>query len=531
MYCKNCGKVLNQGELFCAYCGAKVENEINIDTGNNEIKNKETETFLNVNSSNDNINENQSNYINMVSTANENQSNYINTVSTANQNFNTDSNNKQIQQSNVQYQNNTNNKGNKSIVSLILGIVSVVLSFVLNIFIIPVAIIGLILGLTEKNKSGKKTAGIILNAIAIILPIIILIIGGLSIIGSFNKNSNGNRTFYGDGYRLTYDNEWKNGTVSSKKALSYSEAYNSYFLPIAKSALSEYICDFEDYTCQTKMYNQFYDLWSKSLNQKSLYLYKDSYSFNLLKDDIYYATYNYGKTSTDLRGKYYLLVSKEKNVVLSFMTNCNANDVKEISEEVLELFMTIEIEKNKVENNSNSNGNSDDKAIYDDELYEMLDSMSNWNRYSNLRTGNLGKVSYITGGWRILGDSETYWEFKNGTFYWYKSVNDLNDNYWYGTTKILTGKEGLKSVGLDESKVDNIVSRSKGSVTSNDIYAIICTPTKIISGGVDKSATNIPANSKWNYVWVIVDHGIEGIEAQVVNVDNTETTYYVKIKD
>ena len=27
MYCKNCGKVLNQEEKFCANCGAKVENE------------------------------------------------------------------------------------------------------------------------------------------------------------------------------------------------------------------------------------------------------------------------------------------------------------------------------------------------------------------------------------------------------------------------------------------------------------------------------------------------------------------------
>lgn len=520
MYCKNCGKTLNQGELFCANCGTKVENEINASTENNGIQNNQIETFSNINTLNNNINQNQKieqTFNNQI------QPNDINSFSTTNQNFN----NQQIEQTNIHRQNNTNNKGNKSLVSLILGIVSVVLSFILNIFIIPVAITGLVLGLIEKNKSGKKTVGIILNVIAIVLPIIILIIGGLSFVDNFT----GDNVFYGDGYQLTYDNDWVSGTVSEKKALSYSDADNSYFLPIGKSALSEFSCDFENTTCQTKLYNEFYNMWGKSLNQNSLYLYKDSYSFNLLKDDIYYGTYNYGKSSTDLRGKYYLLVSKEKNVVLSFMTNSNADDVDDISEEVLELFRTIEIEKNTSTNNSNSNSNSDENVIYDDELYEMLDSMSNWNRYSSLRTGNLGKVSYITGGWRILSDSETYWEFKNGEFYWYKSVNDLNDNYWYGTTKILTGKEGLKSVGLDESKVDNIVSRSNGSVTANDIYAIICTPTKIISNGEDKSATNIPANSKWNYVWIVVDHGTEGIEAQVVNVDTAETTYYVKIKD
>jgi hypothetical protein len=161
----------------------------------------------------------------------------------------------------------------------------------------------------------------------------------------------------------------------------------------------------------------------------------------------------------------------------------------------------------------------------------MMDSMSNWNRYSSLRTGNLGKKANITGGWRILGDSESYWELKNNSFYWYKSVNDLNDNYWYGTTKVLSGKNGFKAVGLEQSKIDDIISRSKGNITANDIYTIVCTPTKIISDGVDKSATNIPANSKWNYVWIIVDHGKEGIEAQVLNVNTGDTTYYVKIKD
>ena len=33
------------------------------------------------------------------------------------------------------------------------------------------------------------------------------------------------------------------------------------------------------------------------------------------------------------------------------------------------------------------------------------------------------------------------------------------------------------------------------------------------------------------YVWIIVDHGKEGIEGQVLNVSNSSTSYYVKIKD
>ena len=107
----------------------------------------------------------------------------------------------------------------------------------------------------------------------------------------------------------------------------------------------------------------------------------------------------------------------------------------------------------------------------------------------------------------------------------------MTDNYWYGTTKILTGKKGFKSIGLDEDKIDNIVSKSNGLVSYNDIYTIICTPTKIISGGVDKSDTNIPKDFKLNYVWIIVDHGEDGIEAQVMDIDSYDTSYYVKISD
>lgn len=34
MYCKNCGKTINQGEMFCVNCGMKVENEINTNINN-----------------------------------------------------------------------------------------------------------------------------------------------------------------------------------------------------------------------------------------------------------------------------------------------------------------------------------------------------------------------------------------------------------------------------------------------------------------------------------------------------------------
>ena len=59
MYCKNCGKTLNQGELFCANCGTKIENENNIVGGNTLNQNIQNPTIENVNNFDNNINQNQ----------------------------------------------------------------------------------------------------------------------------------------------------------------------------------------------------------------------------------------------------------------------------------------------------------------------------------------------------------------------------------------------------------------------------------------------------------------------------------------
>ena len=361
MYCKNCGNKINQGEIFCGSCGTKIEEHV-------LQSNYTTANIINQNNNNQTLNNNE--FLNGVESQNNNtvsierqtpivgNNPYVQT----NQNFN----------SNVgqtQTYNNPNNapvypkeqKDTKSLITLIIGIVSLGLCFFINVLILPLAIGGLILGLTNKNKDAKKTIGIILNACSIAIVIITLIISILAV-------------------------------------------------------------------------------------------------------------------------------------------------------------------KTVLNNSASSNENKTD-------INTILDSMSNWNRYESLRSGNIGKVLNINGGWRILDDSEEYWEFKNGEFWWYKSVDDLNDNYWYGTTNILTGKEGFKVAGLEESKVDNIISRSGGVITQNDIYTIVLTPTKIISGGIDKSSTNIPDGTKWTYVWILVNHDKEGIEAQVFNSSNSDTSYYVKLND
>ena len=292
--------------------------------------------------------------------------------------------------------------------------------------------------------------------------------------------------------------------------------------------MSDAITNFDTTSGQEELYNMFYYYWNnESSNSETLKIFSGSNGFNILTGDIYYATYNYGVSSDDITGKYILLVSIEKNAILSFMTNATDN-VEENDARALELLKNIEIYEQTSTKETNE---LDNNTTYDDELYYMLDSMSNWNRYSDLRSRDLGKINTIDGGWRILDNSETYWKFEDGQFWWYKSLNELNDNYWYGTTQIVTGKSGFKIAGIDENKLDNIISKSSGKITENDIYTIVCTPNKIIYNGVDESNTNIPVGTTWTYVWILIDHGAEGIEAQVFNAETYDTSYYVKLED
>lgn len=409
-----------------------------------------------------------------------------------------------------------------------------ILFIILDVIGEIISIIGLILGIISKSK--QKILGIILNILGIITPIIIFILGIVfGVIGAFNYFSNYESDFdydysYGEGYEKTFENDdfsltyntsnWKPVVLQSgQDALQNDDLYLS---PIGSSALSsaekEYNCKWDSYSCKTTIYQGFYNYWDGNVGSISMNLYGGSNSFTLLKDDIYYATMDYGTSSSNIKGKMYLVISDEKNIILSFMSNMSYSSYSN-DEKILELLKTITINDNFV------------AQAEQDELAGYLESMTNWNRYSSVRTGTLGTNLNINGGWRILSDSETYWTFKNNEFWWYKSVNDLNDNYWYGTTEIVTGKEGLAKVGLNENSIESITSQSGGKVTADNIHAIIMTPTKIISNGEDKSSTNIPEDSKWTYVWILVDHGSEGIEAQVLNVNTYDTSYYVKIND
>lgn len=71
-----------------------------------------------------------------------------------------------------------NNKANKEglgTTSMILGIISLILAFIINLFVLPLALAGLIIGIVNKAQNGKKVSGIILNGIAMIVSVLVFI--------------------------------------------------------------------------------------------------------------------------------------------------------------------------------------------------------------------------------------------------------------------------------------------------------------------------------------------------------------------
>ena len=135
------------------------------------------------------------------------------------------------------------------------------------------------------------------------------------------------------------------------------------------------------------LYGYFSEYW-KTEGESFGKIIKENTKFKNLKDDIYYATFTYGKDENTVKGHYILIISKEANAVISMQTNCSKADPDDFMDEVEILLETIEIEKQ-------------DNIIVDDELASSLESMSPWNMYSSARENiTLGKKISLEGTWK-----------------------------------------------------------------------------------------------------------------------------------
>lgn len=388
-------------------------------------------------------------------------------------------------------------------ISFVLGIISIILLGM------PVlSLLGLVVALFMPRNIKERNKAVILNIVALIIGVISVFVY-ISVSQDMSDDSlNLDKIYKGNGYTLKYADNWQTATLPPNdiNVLKFSSS-KSYIAEIDHSSYEDTIkCDFTDESCQNDVYNDFYEYWKGDIAQH-LDFEKDI-EFKLLKEDVYIAKYTYKMKSTEeVIGKYYLLVCPSKNAVLSFVSKAENIKIKYFDSEVTLLLTSIEIEN-----------------------INTKDNINNWKDYSILRTDVVAKNMNLNGEYRILAEDNSYWVFNDEEFWYFKSEDKRNDNYWYGKYKYKTGKKGLSSLGIAESEISTFVSKTKKDIDLEDVYSLVLTPERIISSGEDKSS-EIPENTEWKLVWILVNHKKEGIEAQVLNIDSNEYSYYFKVKD
>lgn len=160
MYCKNCGKTLNQGAMFCPNCGAKIESQSNTILDNNVNQNQEigqnlNQTFLN--------NQGQTNNINSFDTSSQNynlgQANNMNTF------FNQNSN-----QMNNEHQANIKQQPDKPKNNKLIKILAIIGGIVVGLIILFIVIFAITSANSEKLvcKSSEGNITIMYNEKGII---------------------------------------------------------------------------------------------------------------------------------------------------------------------------------------------------------------------------------------------------------------------------------------------------------------------------------------------------------------------------
>ena len=148
--------------------------------------------------------------------------------------------------------------------------------------------------------------------------------------------------------------------------------------------------------------------------------------------------------------------------------------------------------------------------LEDTNIKSLFNINSDWDEYSNLRKGSLGKKLD-----------------KNNEYYKYDSLNNKEDNYEYGKVTIEKGTDGLSKFGISSSELEQFSNMHIANISVDNIYILTCAPSKIV---VDGEVNEIEDEERLE-LWILIDHSKEGIQAVNVDTDTQELVSYVKTKD
>lgn len=223
------------------------------------------------------------------------------------------------------------NKEGLGTASLVIGIIALILSFTCIIFlpifiVFPLSLTGLILGIVNKAKKGKKIAGIVLNAFALVIGIITCVIFfaivGLTVEEASTEGTSLNKflnQLYNELDRQTSDN-YLEGIYNCKSSTGSTES-------------SDYIVHLELNNDNTFLWGKYNDTDNNYV--KGTYTFKDlekknasgEYSYYNLKldgsefyedsvkqDEVYASEYEFGITANNRKKQGILMNVKTYNM-------------------------------------------------------------------------------------------------------------------------------------------------------------------------------------------------------------------------
>ena len=131
----------------------------------------------------------------------------------------------------------------------------------------------------------------------------------------------------------------------------------------------------------------------------------------------------------------------------------------------------------------------------------------------------------IQGTWEIDTGSGAGYKFVDDKFMWLKSIENVNDNYWYGDVEYYNGAEAMDIAGLTEEELQS----SLPGLKPENIFVTKLDPEKIITDGEDKTATNMNDQTLWTRLWLIEENE-DNVVAVVFDLETFSMESYTKVK-
>ncbi len=108
---------------------------------------------------------------------------------------------------------------------------------------------------------------------------------------------------------------------------------------------------------------------------------------------------------------------------------------------------------------------------------------------------------------------------------WLKSIENVNDNYWYGDVEYYNGAEAMEIAGLTEEELKS----SLPGLKPENIFVTKLDPEKIITDGEDKTATNMNDQTLWTRLWLIEENE-DNVVAVVFDLETFSMESYTKVE-